>query len=255
MNTPILMLDDAIIDRYMNQYFDEPKTVSIIEWINSTRNLRGQRVVSVACKGCHTPCISKNTSTIVCTVCGIEEHVHSDPESDYIRKAQVYKRLTHLRRWIDCSQAKQTPDIPDEVIEACRAAPVKTFTALKKLLKSIKYTQHYKDIWYIITIVDPTQPIFKLSHQEEQQLYSLFLRIQKTWEVIKPFKRKSIISYPFVITELLDMIGRPDLKQYFYLPRFNKVLEYKAMWKRLVSSAFFCQDSSQRSSTSTPREV
>jgi hypothetical protein len=218
---------------------DNVNTVDLLSWIDNTRKLRGLRKHSAnRCPECAVEYITTSNGNTVCPECGMVSQYNFD--TGYNKKSQSYKRMTHFKDWIIKTQAKHNPNIDPSVLEMCKNATDKTYDGIKNLLKQHNYTKHYEDIWYILSIINPSTPIFTLSPSEETRLYNLFMKVCPSWEQIKPLKRKSIISYPFIITELLDIINRPDLKVYFSLPRYNKILEYKTQWKRIMNTQPFC---------------
>ena len=113
------------------------------------------------------------------------------------------------------------------------------YKSIKQYLKDSDNAKHYEDIYYIISIVNPSFKLFNLNTNETKQITQLFLTICKIWLKIKPKKRKSIISYPYIIRQLLSMIGRKDLKHYFNKPKFNKLLEYNSQWKKIINHPEF----------------
>jgi hypothetical protein len=215
----------------------EATTVTLSKWVNNTRKLRGETVDNRFCNDCNKEYIITTNGATVCPECGVM--LHYSLESEYIKKTQAYKRMTHFKDWLIKTQAKHNPSIPSSVYDDCRRLDVITYDTVKALLKETKNTKYYEDIWFIISVCDPHAKIFTVSSYEESLLCGLFYKVQQAWETIKPIKRKSIISYPFIISELLLIIKRPDLKCFFRLPRYNKILDYYTIWKRIMSSSVF----------------
>lgn len=226
------------------------KIVSLTEWVDATRRMRGNKPSTMKCVDCVVDYIQSNSGATVCPECGMV--IHYTMEIAYAKKSQAYKRMTHFRDWLIKTQAKHNPIIHQDVIDICSQSDDTTFGGIKQVLKQNNFTKHYEDIFYIMSIIKPDQPIFAISPSEEASLCNLFVRVQQAWETIKPLKRKSIISYPFIITELLDIIKRPDLKKFFFLPRYNKVLEYKTQWKRITCSPVFSLSYEQERRAASP---
>jgi hypothetical protein len=246
------MYDDSIYDKYEKLYCrsdGQMTTVSINDWINDQLTVRGRKAVHSVdqCKDCRVVLIHIGAN-LVCPDCGTStEHIH---DTGHVKRSQAYKRLTHFKDWITKTQAKHNPDIPPELIEKCRVAT--DYRSVKAVLRKYGMTRYYEDAYWILSIVNPDFKLFKLTVGEEKLLINLFIEVQKLWDEIKPLKRKSIISYPFIITELLDLIDKPDLKIYFHLPRYNKVLEYKTHFKRITNSVSFSRLFLKLRTTATP---
>lgn len=227
---------DDLYEKFEKFLEKETKMVSYQDWVSNLRQTRGQKVMSRNCKDCLTE-LTIVDSVFLCTNCGvIQSYTNS---CNYIKKTQSYKRMTHFKDWLTKTQAKHNPMIPDHIISQCRQIQDKSYRSIKNVLKINNLTKIYEDIWYIMAVVDQKADILCLDPHDEMKLYNLFMRVQRAWETIKPLKRKSIISYPFIITELLDIIKRPELKRYFHLPRYTKILEYKTQWKRIINSRLF----------------
>lgn len=242
---------EELYDRYEKLYCEEePIEVSLEEWINSIRGIRGQKVIPNNCRDCRTQLVLSNFSVPICPDCGITLECNMD--TGYSKRSQAYKRMTHFKDWLTKTQAKHTPCIPKDLIDKCRKCPDKTFKGIKTLLRKNNQTKFYEDIYFILSVVEPSYVPFKLSVHEETLMCCLFMRVQKVWDTVKPLKRKSMISYPFIVSELLDMINRPELKSYFHLPRYNKVLEYKTHFKRIISNPAFYQGYEQQKTTANP---
>jgi len=243
-------MDYYDFDKYEKLISQQPKEEAISDWVTTTQKLRGSKVIDKNCKDCKIEFLISNQGSIVCPECGMEVHTFTD--CGYMKKTQAYKRLTHFKDWITKTQAKHNPTIPDNIVNLCRQTD-HSYKAVKRVLKQHKQTKLYEDIWYIISVINPKAELFKLNCEEEMLLYFLFSKVQRAWETIKPLKRKSIISYPFIITELLDIINRPHLKVFFPLPRYNKQLEYKTQWKRIVNSPLFCPSYATQKIVSNPQ--
>lgn len=229
---------DELFDKYEKLYCqEEPKTLSLDDWINTTKALRGQKVIPTKCRDCNTSLLIRCSGCPVCPECGITSECNLD--TGYTKKSQAYKRMTHFRDWISKTQARHSPEIPETVLVLCKVSSDKSYKGIRTVLRNNKHTKYYEDIYYIMSIIDPEAEMFRLTATEETVLCCLFMKVCHIWNDIKPLKRKSIISYPFIISELLDIIKRPELKRFFYLPRYNKVLEYKTHFKRILNNPSF----------------
>lgn len=239
------------IERYEKMYeaqFNNSEQ-SICEWINTLLSIRGHRIKKkTKCKDCDIEMSMTSSTEIVCPSCGIINEYHS-PDA-HMKTTLPYKRMTHFKDWLVKSQAKHSPIIHPDILYKCNYTnhnTIKLYNTVKNVLKKEGLTKHYEDIWYIISYNNPSIEIFKLSNDEENILCNLFLKIQQVWDKTKPKNRKSIISYPFIITKLLDIIKRPELKKFFILPKHNKIVEYEALWRRIInylspSSPFLLED-------------
>jgi uncharacterized Zn finger protein (UPF0148 family) len=227
---------DNLFDKYEKYILTEPEDEDINDWVISLLKLRGAKIIDNSCKECNVETMSLPNKR-VCPECGITSNEFNTVQN--FKKTLPYKRMTHFKDWLIKTQAKHCPNIHPDIINLVKNSNIDiTYKNVKNILKRNNLSKHYEDIWYIMTYINPNIEVFRLTNDEENRLCFLFIKVQQIWDRIKPKDRKSIISYPFIITELLDIINRPDLKKFFYLPRFNKVFEYKIMWNRIMRNLY-----------------
>lgn len=230
---------DVLFDKYEELLFDiQQNTGSIKDWIDDTVKLRKIRYVNNKCKDCKIEFVLNSNDQFTCPGCGVQSNSNDFTSTDYIKK-QSYKRLTHFKDWLIKTQARHSPEIDNQIIRECKFNNYMDYDSIKKYLKESGNAKHYEDIYYIISIINPSFKLFNLNSNETKQITQLFLTICKIWLKIKPKKRKSIISYQYIIRKLLSMIGRSDLKHYFNKPKFNKLLEYNSQWKKIINHPEF----------------
>ncbi len=99
------------------------------------------------CKECNFEKIfDYSVSAFVCQVCGVVEEIILD-EDRQIKDYSPYKRINHFREWLNQFQARQSPDIPEEVFREIinelnknRITDLKILNRkkMKKILKKMK---------------------------------------------------------------------------------------------------------------------
>lgn len=184
------------------------------------------------CKGCgnfHTKFLDESLSEEICQVCGMADFVLGDEvgfkeEQEHEKNiVYSYKRENHFNEWISQFQAKESTNVPEEVLARLRTEFKKqkikdlaeiTHEKVKGLLKKLNYAKYYEHVPYIATILSgitpPTMP-----QELEDKLRLMFHMIQAPFEKHKPENRKNFLSYSFVLYKLCELLGHDE-----YLPCF-----------------------------------
>jgi uncharacterized Zn finger protein (UPF0148 family) len=219
---------------------NEADEVDIADWVNKILIKKGiinkHQLTKQKCQECFNIKV-KHNNRLVCPDCGLVDDEEMMMVFDvYSEKAQ-YKAMTHFKDWIIKSQAKHSPTINPNVYKLIQFKhpdpSTINYKGIKLLLKKNKLFNYYEDIWFILKYLKPNETIFTLSNDEENILYKYFSKISLLWVSIKPTSRKSIISYPFIIIKLLEMIGRSDLIKFFIIPAYEKFIQYEKIWSKI----------------------
>lgn len=226
---------DSIIKELIT---DNSKKVSIIEWVVDRSKKRGYKTIpNHMCPECKIPLVFDCNSLIICPNCGLSsDYTFVDA---YQRMPTPYKRLTHFKDWLSKSQAKHNLEFPKGLIDELKMKNSKpTYQSIRRDLKKRGLFKYYEDINLIIFLITG-ECNFKLSITEEELLCSYFNQITKVYNQFKLQKRKSIISYSFIIIELIKMLfplkRQEELKlDFFVLPKVEKVQEYNSVFKKIA---------------------
>ena len=204
------------------------------------------------CKCGEKMTIQSNTSEFLCTKCGIintlvgtvfEDYQFYNQEGSRYKHAS-YEPSRHCKFWIDRIQAKESTNIPQDVIlkiEDCikrdkirlkRNITIEQFRKYLKDTKLSKYNDHLPLIKKMITGIVPPQ----LNHNEEQLLFNYFDKAVKTYNIIKESTKNNNIYYPFLIWKILEIIiqDRQRLKKLLdciHLQGNNTLIENDRVWK------------------------
>ena len=182
-------------------------------------------------------------SSYICQLCGSSEIVIID-EDKQIKDYSPYKRLNHFKEWLEQLQAKQTPDIPEQLFDEIINELIKnriydlsilTKDYIKKILKKLNYNSYYEHIIYIINKLNNIPPP-KLSKDMEKIFNSMFNQIQEPWELYKPKYRKNFLSYSYVLYKFCEILNLKHLLKYFSLHKdYNKIRENDEIWKKICN--------------------
>lgn len=214
-----------------------PRVVKLSEWVIDRSKKRGYRTQKITkCLECKTALVFDNGVSI-CTTCGLSsDFVFVEP---YIRNPTPYKRLTHFKDWLSKSQAKHSVDFPLGLVEKLKNSGITSYGSIRQQLKKRGLFKHYEDI-NLIQFLVTGKVYFKLTSTEEELLELKFIEINKVYNRFKVKKRKSIISYSFLIRELISLFFTPSRQKelcldFFVLPKFEKIQEYRLVFKKIKS--------------------
>ncbi len=202
------------------------------------------------CNNCGSTELERDhaSSDDVCRECGTTFYVQSEEvgyrEEQDIEKTIVYsyRRENHFNEWIAQFQAKESTNVPSDVIEKLRSEFKKqkikdvseiTHAKVKEFLKKLGMSKYYEHIPYITSILNGIQPP-AMPQALEDKLRIMFKHIEKAWEKNKPADRKNFLSYSYTLYKMCELLGEDD-----YLPCFQllkskeKLYKQDQMWKSI----------------------
>ena len=154
----------------------------------------------------------------------------------------AYKRINHFKEILAQFQAKETTQIPSEVIDSIKLQIKKerislskfTNTKAKDILKKLGYNKFYEHIPYIkykLGIKPPT-----MTPQLEEQLCNLFMEIQGPYAKFCPDDRVNFLNYYYTIYKLCELLGQIQFLSYFPLLKDReKQIEQDEIWKKICA--------------------
>jgi hypothetical protein len=153
----------------------------------------------------------------------------------------AYVKLNHFKEILSQFQAKETTQIPDEVIEQIKArirkeriTNIKTITyeKMREILKTIDLNRYFEHIQYINSILGINPPL--MSEELHETLCVLFIEIQRPWAIHCPPDRNNFFNYTYTLFQLCVLL---DQTQYLpYIPMMkdrDKQYEQDMIWKKV----------------------
>ena len=180
-------------------------------------------------------------SAYICPFCGDSEIIILD-EDRQIKDYSPYRRLNHFREWLNQFQAKQSPDIPEQVfMDIVRELNKNRITDLgilnkknmKAILKKLGYNIYYEHVAYIINKLNNLPPP-KITRDMEKLFISMFFQIQDPWEQYKQVDRKNFLSYSYVLNKFCELLELDHLLDCFPLHKDpDKIMENDQIWEKI----------------------
>ena len=155
----------------------------------------------------------------------------------------AYIRLNHFKEILSQFQAKETTQIPEEVIDAIRARIKKerikdmsviNYDKMREILRKLGFNKYFEHIQYINSLFGIKPPI--MNEELHETLCVLFIEIQKPWAVHCPPNRTNFFNYTYTLHQLCVLL---DQTQYLpYIPMMKdreKQLEQDMIWKKVCN--------------------
>lgn len=164
---------------------------------------------------------------------------NKDPPNEVSYTA--YIRLNHFKEILSQFQAKETTQIPDDVIDAIKARIKKeriedmstlNYNKMRDILRKLGLNKYFEHIQYINSLFGIKPPV--MNEELHETLCVLFIEIQKPWAVHCPANRTNFFNYTYTLYQLCNLL---DQTQYLpYIPMMKdreKQLEQDMIWKKV----------------------
>ena len=152
----------------------------------------------------------------------------------------AYKRINHFREILAQFQAKETTQIPDEVLQNVKNQIKKERIDIKKLtnkdakeiLKKLGYNKYYEHIPFIKDKLGIRPPV--MSPELEDKLCNLFMEIQRPYAKYCPDDRVNFLNYYYTVYKLCELLDQKQFLPYFpMLKDRQKRIEQDEIWKKI----------------------
>jgi hypothetical protein len=190
----------------------------------------------------------EHEGVLICKECGsryeyLVEHEkpsYKEPPKEVCFYA--YKRINHFREILAQFQAKETTQIPDEVIDNIKAQIKKERITLKQMsnkkakdiLKKLGYNKYYEHIPFIKDKLGIKPPI--MSPELEEKLCSLFMDIQRPYAKHCPDDRVNFLNYYYVLYKMCELLGEETFLPFFPMLKDPvKRIEQDEIWKKICN--------------------
>ena len=152
----------------------------------------------------------------------------------------AYKRINHFREILAQFQAKETTQIPEEVLENIKNQIRKeridltqlTNKKAKDILKKLGYNKFYEHIPFIKDKLGIKPPV--MTQELEESLCNLFMEIQGPYAKFCPDDRVNFLNYYYTVYKLCELLDQQQFLPYFpMLKDREKRIEQDEIWKKI----------------------
>ena len=238
--------DEELLE-YINEYFDEIECE-----LNGEMYEEPKKCDRYFCMGCKLrKIVDYERSTLVCTKCGVFEYYpvyvssynHTMQPS---RRKCIYKRYDNFKVILNQFFYGGKRVVPDDVMEMIRSEihdgtnilypyeiPL-TIPILECILKRNELTR-YKDSIYFIYFKLSGVPFPHINTKEYNMILKVFDVVSTIYDKYKPKGRKSFLNYPFVLKQILIMLGKVKYAKYIpQLKTHSKQKELERVWELIT---------------------
>lgn len=227
-------------------------------WRNVNRDVcnMGEFVVSVDL--CHRCSVGElipqdEEGILICNnkACGVytqyivdnEKPTYKEPPNEVTYNA--YVRLNHFKEILSQFQAKETTQIPADVMDKIKKRIKKeritdlaseiNYEKMREILKKLEFNRYFEHIQYINSILGIKPPM--MSDELQDTLCILFIEIQEPWAIHCPAYRTNFFNCTYTLFQLCVLL---DQTQYLpYIPMMKdreKQLEQDMVWKKVCET-------------------
>jgi hypothetical protein len=184
-------------------------------------------------------CNSAKCSAFIAYIIDNSKPTNKEPPNEVSYTA--YIRLNHFKEILSQFQAKETTQIPNEVIDAIRARIKKeritdmshiNYDKMRDILRKLGYNKYFEHIQYINSILGIKPPI--MSEELHETLCVLFIEIQKPWAIHCPSHRTNFFNYTYTLYQLCVLLDQTQYLPYIcMLKDIDKQREQDQIWKKV----------------------
>jgi len=153
----------------------------------------------------------------------------------------AYIRLNHFKEILSQFQAKETTQIPEEVIQAIKDRIKKerinnykdiTYDKMRDILRKLGFNKYFEHIQYINSIFGVKPPI--MSEELHETLCILFIEIQQPWALHCPPNRRNFFNYTYTLFQLCVLLVQTQYLPYIPMMKDReKQLDQDMIWKKV----------------------
>ena len=236
-----------ILNQYM-YHVENDKSVS-----TSTKSEKRSLTLEIQCSQCksYNTFIDPKESDQICMDCGSAEPTQIEGLMSYKEEQEhekvfnyFYKRENHFNEWLNQFQARETTNIPEEIIDQLRVEFKKTkikkldeitHAKVKSILKKLKHNKYYEHVPYIANLLNGIQPP-RMTQGLEDKLRKMFNDIQAPFDKHCPEERKNFLSYSYVLYKFCELLSEDDFLPCFPLLKAkDKLYQQDVIWKKICN--------------------
>ena len=153
----------------------------------------------------------------------------------------AYIRLNHFKEILAQFQAKETTQIPDDVIDAIKKRIKKeriqdnrelNYNKMREILRKLGLNKYFEHIQYINSLFGIKPPL--MNEELHETLCVLFIEIQKPWALHCPPSRTNFFNYTYTLYQLCVLLNQTQYLPFIPMMKDrDKQLEQDMIWKEV----------------------
>jgi uncharacterized Zn finger protein (UPF0148 family) len=217
--------------------------------LNIAENADNIKKMAEHCAPCNIPREEITSEGIlVCPKCGSEEYAlvvsdfpsFRDPPKE--RNNYAYKKQNHLNEILNQFQAKESTEIPDEVmneviceIRKRRIDNIALLTEqnIREILKKLGRNRYYEHAAHILSRLNGNPPP-TITPEIEDKIRAMFQEVQAPYLLYCPDERRNFLSYSYIIYKFLELLELDEYKVHFPLLKSrDRLIQHDTIWKKI----------------------
>lgn len=221
---------------------------------NEIFNIQDYATITDTCCYCHKGefiyqedegiliCNNKQCSKFITHIIDTSKPSNKEPPNEISYTA--YIRLNHFKEILSQFQAKETTQIPPEVIEAIRARIKKeritdmsklNYEKMRDILRKLELNKYFEHIQYINSLFGVRPPV--MSETLIETLCVLFIEIQPKFSIFCPANRTNFLAYGYILHQLCVLLDQTQYLPYITtLKDIEKQRQNDLIWKNICES-------------------
>jgi len=185
---------------------------------------------------------------LVCPRCGSEECAmvvsdfpsFRDPPKE--RNNYAYKKINHLNEILNQFQAKESTDIPEDVIHEVilelKKRRIQNVASLdegqiREILKKLGRNSYYEHAAHILSRLNGNPPP-TITPEIEEKVRAMFQEIQAPFLLYCPNDRTNFLSYSYILYKFFELLELDEYKIYFPLLKSrDRLISHDQIWKKI----------------------
>ena len=216
------------------------------------KKIKNNKLIPTLCETCGTEMTLFSAEGLYsCTTCGISNYTIVDSERPNYKDPPTeigyfaYKRINHFNEWLAQFQAKESTEIPQNVLDLILVEIKKeritnmvniSNKKMREFLKRLRLNKYYEHIPHIIDRLNGRAPMI-MTRSLEEKLRSMFKEIQAPFIKHCPKERKNFLSYSYVLHKFVQLLGHDE-----YLPSFPLLKSREKLHNQDIIWQQICED-------------
>lgn len=185
---------------------------------------------------------------LVCPRCGSEDVAlvvsdfpsFRDPPKE--RNNYAYKKINHLNEILNQFQAKESTEIPEEVIHEVvleiKKRRIQNVASLdepqiREILKKLGRNNYYEHAAHILSRLNGNPPP-TITPEIEDKIRAMFQEIQAPFLLYCPNDRTNFLSYSYILYKFFELLELDEYKVYFPLLKSrDRLIAHDQIWKKI----------------------
>ena len=222
------------IDEFVDQVPGGRGRVLVNEFMAEMRDAAPRIAIESnnVCPKCSVDMVIQSSKAIIaCETCGYMASYMDATSSSMSYTDDVefacfsYRRINHFNEWLQQIQAKESADIPNDVLQkVMEELHMRRVTAtaditpklVRDILRTLKLRKTYDHVAQITSKITGKRAL-TIPAEAEEMCRLMFIAVQPIFDKVCPKDRKNFLSYAYILYKFFQLLGYDELLDSFSL--------------------------------------